>query len=91
MTDPLNLIKKCPQCHEVWIKVSGCDGETFCGNRADYLDDSRKCKFRAYSKYIFKKIGGCFRWFKAVNKPMEIIKKKNSDLNGIGCKFPFIW
>jgi hypothetical protein len=25
-TVPLNLIKKCPQCGEVWIKVSGCDG-----------------------------------------------------------------
>jgi hypothetical protein len=31
-SDPLNLIKICPYCSEVWIKVSGCDNETKCGN-----------------------------------------------------------
>ncbi len=91
MTDPLNLIKKCPKCELVWIKVSGCDGDTFCGSRADYLDDKKKCKFRSYSKYIFKKIGGCFKWFKAENKPCEIIPKKKSDLKGKGCGFKFNW
>ena len=31
-SDPRNMIKKCPFCELIWIKVSGCDGETFCGN-----------------------------------------------------------
>ena len=31
----------------------GCDGKTHCGNRPTYYDES---KFRAYSKYVFKKI-----------------------------------
>ena len=30
--DPRNLVKKCPNCGEVWFKVEGCDGETNCGN-----------------------------------------------------------
>ena len=71
MTDPLNLIKKCPQCGEVWIKVSGCDGNTYCGNRADYLDDISKCKFKSYSKYVFKKVGNAFSFFKQDKKPNE--------------------
>jgi hypothetical protein len=57
MTDPLNLIKQCPDCKEVWIKVSGCDGQTHCGNRAAYYDDA---KFKAYSKYVFKKLKNSF-------------------------------
>ena len=31
--DPRNMIRKCPRCNEVWIKVEGCDGKTTCGNR----------------------------------------------------------
>jgi hypothetical protein len=40
-TDILNLIKRCPNpdCGLVWLKVQGCDGITYCGNRADYSDD----------------------------------------------------
>ena len=50
--DPLNLIKQCPNCKEVWIKVTGCDGSTFCGNRAGNDDDSSVFRFKAYAKYI---------------------------------------
>ena len=32
--DPRNLLKKCPKCGLVWLKVSGCEGETICGNRS---------------------------------------------------------
>ncbi len=31
--NPRNLIRKCPYCEEIWIKVEGCDGETECGRR----------------------------------------------------------
>lgn len=30
-----NYIKQCPFCGVVWFKVSGCDGETTCGNFPD--------------------------------------------------------
>lgn len=63
--DPLNLIKQCPNCKEVWIKVTGCDGSTFCGNRAGNDDDSSVFRFKAYAKYIFKKIGNSFTWQKS--------------------------
>ena len=29
--NPLNNIRKCQYCGEVWMKVYGCDGETICG------------------------------------------------------------
>lgn len=35
LNDPKNLIKRCPHCREVWVKVEGCDGTTTCGNRAE--------------------------------------------------------
>ena len=53
VTDPLNLIKQCTNCKEVWIKVSGCDGATNCGDRPTYYDEF---KFKAYSKYVFKRM-----------------------------------
>lgn len=31
--DPRNMIRACPECKEIWIKVEGCDGVTTCGNR----------------------------------------------------------
>lgn len=27
-----NFIRRCPRCKEVWMKVDGCNGKTFCGN-----------------------------------------------------------
>ena len=29
---PFNLVKKCPNCGLIWLKVDGCDGDTTCGN-----------------------------------------------------------
>jgi hypothetical protein len=34
-----NLIKACPHCGEVWVKVEGCDFQTTCGAR---VSDSYK-------------------------------------------------
>ena len=31
--DPRNMIRSCPFCGEIWIKVEGCDSVTTCGNR----------------------------------------------------------
>jgi hypothetical protein len=68
MTDPFNLIKQCPNCKEYWMKVSGCDSDTWCGRRADYLDDYKVCRFKAYTKYVFRKVGNAFSWIKSENK-----------------------
>ena len=40
ITDPLNLIKQCPDCKKIWIKVSGCDGLAFCGDKPASYDES---------------------------------------------------
>lgn len=37
--DLQNLIKACPHCGEVWVKVEGCDYGTECGRR---VSDSMK-------------------------------------------------
>ena len=31
--DPRNMIRRCPHCGEIWMKVEGCDGQTRCGER----------------------------------------------------------
>lgn len=61
MSDPLNLIKKCPnpECGLVWIKVFGCDGETYCGHRLSAKEEL-ECKVKTYGKYLFKKVGDTF-------------------------------
>lgn len=32
------ILRKCPYCKEVWVKVSGCDGGTICGEREPTSD-----------------------------------------------------
>lgn len=37
-----NLIRKCPFCKEIWVKVSGCNGSTRCGERETRSDKEIK-------------------------------------------------
>ncbi|CAD8112008.1 unnamed protein product [Paramecium primaurelia] len=37
-----NYIKKCPHCGEIWIKVFGCEDQTFCGQLPEIEDDHFK-------------------------------------------------
>jgi len=39
-TNLRNLLKKCPYCDLIWIKVLGCDGATTCGNLPNAKDDT---------------------------------------------------
>merc|ERR1712025_520229 len=60
-SDWKNCIRKCQHCGEVWVKVSGCNGETTCGSRHNSKDVSEKPMFR----YIFfLDSSGRFTWTK---------------------------
>ena len=37
-SDPRNLIKACPFCGLIWVKVVGCDGDTTCGSPPRIID-----------------------------------------------------
>merc|ERR1719183_3258665 len=37
-----NCIRRCQFCGEVWVKVSGCEGQTTCGSRDTGKDFSAK-------------------------------------------------
>eukprot|EP00927_Polykrikos_kofoidii_P049586 TRINITY_DN4362_c0_g2_i1.p1 TRINITY_DN4362_c0_g2~~TRINITY_DN4362_c0_g2_i1.p1 ORF type:complete len:462 (-),score=38.16 TRINITY_DN4362_c0_g2_i1:425-1699(-) len=40
-------LRRCPHCGLVWAKVTGCDGETVCGNREPSLD-ARRAAFATF-------------------------------------------
>ena len=51
-TDWKNYLKKCNHCGEIWLKVSGCDGNTKCGaieTGPDKFDG--KANFRFWTPY----------------------------------------
>ena len=52
--DPYNVIKHCPHCQEIWIRVVGCPNVT-CGSRPTGILDW----YENYNlfKYSFKIIG----------------------------------
>lgn len=52
-TDPRNMMRSCPHCNLVWIKVEGCDGATTCGNRTkSYFDSSAAKTMRPFIKWV---------------------------------------
>lgn len=52
--DPFNVIKSCPNCGEIWIRVNACPNVT-CGNRPTGLLDWFE-NFTLF-KYSFKMVG----------------------------------
>lgn len=36
--DLRDMFKQCPRCSLIWMKVQGCNGQTFCGNRPSVYD-----------------------------------------------------
>ena len=59
--DPRNLIKKCPYCGEIWVKVLGCNFVT-CGNLPNQADKLKK-GILSYSVFKYR-----FSWDKGVFK-----------------------
>merc|ERR1712022_45373 len=48
-SDWRKCIRKCQYCGEIWVKVSGCNGITTCGNR----DESRDVRKKPWFRYNF--------------------------------------
>ena len=46
-----NFIKACPYCNTIWLKVSGCGGETICG--AFPVNDEYFNEYKMPKKYTF--------------------------------------
>ena len=53
LKNPLNNIKRCQYCSEVWIKVSGCQDKTTCGNFPDTYDEKGIFEDSKLVKYEF--------------------------------------
>lgn len=54
--EPRNLIRSCPYCGEIWIKVEGCDGNTTCGNRgfSTKIDSADGKTMRPQTPYLYE-------------------------------------
>lgn len=67
MTNPKNLIKRCPHCQEIWFKVEGCDDQTNCGNKPTKVYD------------FFEKASNTFKYiFEWKNKKLHYEKKNEN-------------
>lgn len=90
-TDWKNCVRKCQFCGEIWVKVSGCDGVTTCGNREDAKDVSSKPFFQ----YLFERLSnGTFRYRKneavATNKAKTDASSRGS-IKAKGCGRSINW
>lgn len=88
--DPRNLIKKCPNCQEIWYKTEGCDGTTTCGNNgfSNYYDVSTK----PFWRFTLERIDGTIRWNK-VQRAKRTLPPMTStaDKRRKGCGTSFEW
>ncbi len=98
-TDYRNQIRRCPHCDEIWIKTSGCNGVTTCGNRAwsakESVDDFQECERNASSKYrwTFWLEGFILKWIKGEHKTekQKVRAKSESKGKGLGCGREITW
>jgi len=77
-------LKKCPHCGLIWTKVSGCDGETTCGNINEDFDS----RFSVFATFTFAFDGENFLIEKSGSRSLE---KKKSNGRGTGCGKKIIW
>ncbi|KAL7461655.1 hypothetical protein ACHAXS_002063 [Conticribra weissflogii] len=89
-SDWRNSIRRCQYCGEVWVKVSGCDGETTCGAIPENGDQGGD----SFIVYLWTTIDGVLRPFKETKRskgrsahrqvPVDSIKQ-------IGCGRTIDW
>lgn len=53
-----NALRRCQYCGEVWVKVSGCDGETTCGLIPEEGDPYGN---ESFFQCMWKKVNGSWR------------------------------
>lgn len=85
-----NCIRKCEHCGEVWVKVSGCEGTTTCGNRDANLDVSGRPWFRYL--FSFDSRGLC-SWTKNTEEQQTKARKVTSSTSekAKGCGKSINW
>ena len=86
-------LRKCPHCGHVWAKVSGCDGETTCGNRPETVNDMRGSEYAVLSTNTFIWSAGSLRIEKSGEKKVScnMDPNKRGNIPGEGCGKPIIW
>jgi energy-coupling factor transporter ATP-binding protein EcfA2 len=89
-TDPRNLIKKCPNCDEIWYKTEGCNGVTSCGNNGftSYYDISTK----PFWRFTLERADGTIRWSKVQREKRTLpAMTPTNEQKRKGCGTSFEW
>ena len=64
LSEDSNCVRSCQYCGEIWVKVSGCDGNTKCGevdSRPDYVSEHKK---KGNFELLWRRFDGKFIWKK---------------------------
>ncbi len=73
LTDIRDLIKKCPNCGLIWMRIEACPNTT-CGNRPSCFFDFLK---QGFSRFKFKRIGKTIK----IERVKNNLKKDINELN----------
>ncbi|CAD8187289.1 unnamed protein product [Paramecium octaurelia] len=85
-----NFIKQCPNCKLIWLKVSGCGGQTTCGSFPDQDNNEFKPSAKKFKINITKASVECIR----LKQQTEINQKYSLSQNQQklkGCGAQLIW
>jgi len=80
-------LRKCPHCGLVWAKVSGCDGETTCGNIDGHLD-VRSSDFSQLATFRFN---WADRRLEINKLGFKTVSRVRSSRKGVGCGKRINW
>lgn len=90
----VKVAKKCPHCGEVWMKMSGCDGLTTCGN-VEEGPDVRNQNFLQLATFSFEWNGFTLLIEKtgerSVKNGRTTLIKKGAAPKGAGCGNDITW
>ena len=82
-------LRKCPHCGLIWTKVEGCEGETTCGNRPDFVNDLRDPSYAELGTFSFQWLGDGQLTITKVSK--KTVNSERSSKPKTGCGNSIEW
>eukprot|EP00929_Paragymnodinium_shiwhaense_P055642 TRINITY_DN27869_c0_g1_i1.p1 TRINITY_DN27869_c0_g1~~TRINITY_DN27869_c0_g1_i1.p1 ORF type:complete len:439 (+),score=92.38 TRINITY_DN27869_c0_g1_i1:65-1381(+) len=83
----ISELRKCPHCGQVWAKLSGCDGETTCGNKLGRFDG----RYQDFASFRFTVLQGGRLQIAKLGRRRVVASSSTVSQGNAGCGRTISW